>query len=124
MKNPKITIEPATKERVVEFCGKMLPCSFKGYVVMLNDKAVGMWGLSYEREKILLFSDLKDELRPYKDYIWKAIAMVKKMVEKTNYPIVAVANKHEKNSEKILASMGFIPNGQSVPDGKIYWRNP
>ncbi len=123
MKKSKITIEPATRERVMEFYGES-PKSFKGYVAVLNSKAVGICGLSYEGEKILLFSDIKDELRPYKDDIWKAIAMVSEMVEKTNYPIVAVANKHEKNSEKILASMGFVPNGQSVPDGKIYWRNP
>lgn len=123
MKNPKITIEPATKERVIELYGES-PKSFKGYVVVLDNKAVGIWGLSYEGEKMLLFSDLKDELRPYKDEIWKAIALVTKMVEKTKFPIVAVANKHEKNSERLLASMGFVPNGQSVPDGKIYWRTP
>ena len=124
MKKSEITIKPATMEYAKEFYGDQYTKSFKGYVALLNDKVVGIGGLSFENETMLLFSDMKEVMRPFKDDIWKAIGLLGEMVEKTNYPIVAVASKKEKASEWLLTKLGFASSGHSTPDGKIFWRFP
>ena len=73
---------------------------------------------------MMLFSDIKDEIRPFKDDIWKGIDILDGMIKKTNYPIVAIASSKEKNSEMLLTKLGFNPTGNSTPDGKIFWRFP
>lgn len=124
MKKSKITIEPATKEHAKEFYGDKPTKSFKGYVALLDGKVVGIGGLSFENETMMLFSDMKEEFRPFKDDIWKSIGILGKMVKKTNYPIVAIASNKEKASEKLLTKLGFEPSGHSTPDGKVFWRFP
>lgn len=123
MKKSKIIIKPATSKLTKEFYG-IFPKSFKGIVALLNGKVIGVGGLKYEDGKMMLFSDIKDELRPYKKDICKAIRIFGRMVKKANYPIVAIAGKEEKNSERILTALGFSPNGQLAPEGKIFWRIP
>lgn len=121
---PKITFEPATIEHAKEFYGDQPTKSFKGYVALLNGKVVGIGGLSFEKGTMMLFSDMKDELRPFKADIWKGIGILDEMVKKTKYPVYAVASNKEKRSEELLSNLGFIQSGQSVPEGKIYWRAP
>ena len=125
MKKSEISIIPATMDHAKEFYGGRDIKSFKGYVALLKGRVVGIAGLSFQTEAMLLFSDLKDEMRPYKSDIWKAIGLLGEMVEKTHYPVVAVANKNEKRSEELLTKLGFSPSGQANPDGsKIFWRFP
>ena len=124
MKKPEIIIKPATMAYAKEFYGDQYAKSFKGYVALLKGKVVGIGGLSFENEMMMLFSDMKDEFRPFKKDIWKAIRILGKMVEKTKYPVVAVASNKEKNSEWLLTKLGFNPSGQSTPSGKIFWRFP
>ncbi len=124
MKKSKIIFKHATKEHVKEFYGDQCTKSFKGYVALLDGKVVGIGGLSYENDVMLLFSDMKDEFRPFKNDIWKAIGLADQMVKETKYPVVAVANKKEKNSEWLLTNLGFNPSGESTPEGKIFWRFP
>ncbi|MCK5149102.1 hypothetical protein KAR48_20265 [bacterium] len=124
MKKSKITFEPATTAHAKKFYGDKCAKSFKGHVAMLDGKVVGIGGLSYEQGRMVLFSDMKEEFRPFKKDIWKAIDILGEMVEKTNCPVVAVANNKEKNAEFLLTKLGFTPNGESTPDGKIFWRFP
>lgn len=124
MKKSKIIIEPATIEHAKEFYGDQHTKSFKGYAALLDGKVVGIGGLSFENETMMLFSDIKDEIRPFKDDIWKGIDILDGMIKKTNYPIVAIASSKEKNSEMLLTKLGFNPTGNSTPDGKIFWRFP
>jgi len=125
MRKSKITIKPATMAYAKEFYGDQYTKSFKGHVALLNGKVVGVGGLSFENETMMLFSDMKEEMRPFKRDIVMGIHILNEMVEKTNCPIVAVASKKEKMSERLLAKLGFNPSGSSNPDGsKIFWRFP
>ena len=124
MKKSKIEIKPATKAHAKEFYGEECTKSFKGYVALLDGKVVGIGGLSFENETMMLFSDMKDEFRPFKDDIWKSIAVLGEMVEKAKYPVVAVASNKEKASEMLLTKLGFTDSGNSNSDGKIFWRFP
>lgn len=124
MKKSKITIEPATKARAKEFYGEQCAKSFKGYAALLNGKVVGIGGLSFENETMMLFSDIKEELRPFKEDIWKAIGLLGELVKKANYPVIAVASNKEKASERLLIKLGFASSGHSTPEGKIFRRFP
>lgn len=125
MKKSKITIEPATMAYAKEFYGDQCNKSFRGYVALLGGKVIGVGGLSFENETMMLFSDIKEELRPFKRDIVRGFHILERMVAKTNYPIVAVADKKEKLSERILTRIGFTPSGNENQDGsKIYWRVP
>jgi len=124
MRNLKI--KPATMAYAKEFYGNKFGKSFKGHVALLNNEVVGVAGLTkLEDGTMLLFSDMKEKLRPLKRDIVMSILVIKEMVEKINYPIVSVASKKEKAAKRILERLGFIPSGNSTPDGsEIYWRIP
>ena len=125
MKKSDIIIEPATMAHAKEFYGDIPMKSFKGSVALLNGKVVGIGGLSFENETMMLFSDLKEELRPYKYVIWRAFYMLEDMVKNAEYPIVAVASQDEKDSERLLTKLEFTDSGKLTPDGsKIFWRFP
>ncbi len=124
MKKSKVIFKSATTAHAKEFYGDKYTKSFKGSVAILDGKVVGIGGLSYEHGTMVLFSDMKEELRPFKKDIWKAFDMLGEIVEKANFPIVAIASNKEKNSEWLLTKLGFSPNGEATPDGKIFWRFP
>ena len=124
MRRSKLIIKFASMAHAKEFYGDQYTKSFRGGVALLKGKVVGIAGLSFENEQMMLFSDMKDEMRPYKRDIVKAIRIIGKMVEKALCPIVAVADNKESLSEKILTKLGFTFRGHMNPDGsKIFWRS-
>lgn len=123
MKKSKVKIVPASIDHVKEFYERPTK-SFRGYSAILDGKVVGIGGVSFEKEMMILFSDIKDELRPFKDDIWEGIRLLGELVEEVKYPIVAIASNKEKASEWLLTKLGFSPSGQSTPDGKVFWRLP
>jgi len=125
MRKSKIIIEPATREHVKEFYGDKYTKSFKGHVALLDGKIVGIAGLGFEKDQMLLFSEITEEMRPFKKDIVKAVYMLDRMVKEAKYPIVAIANKKEAMSEKLLVKLGFISTGCLASDGsKIFRRVP
>jgi len=125
MKKSEIIIKPATKAYAKEFYGDTYTKSFKGYVSLLGGKVVGVAGISFEKETMVLFSDIKKEFRPFKRDIVKGIRMLGKMVDKLRYPVIAVADKKEPAAEKLLTRLGFTPSGYMNHDGsKIFRRFP
>ena len=124
MKKSKIIIEPATMEYAKEFYGDQYTKSFKGYAALLDGKVVGIGGISFEGKARALFSDMKKEMRPFKRDIVKGVRILGEMVKNARYPIFAVADNKEPASEKLLTKLGFVPNGDVVPTGKIFWRFP
>ena len=123
MRKSDIIIKYATQDHAKEFYGENRK-TFKGYAALLNGNVVGIGGLCFEKDKMVLFSDMKKEMRPYKKTIVKCIKILGKMVEQTKYPVVAIADKNEKMSERILIKLGFEPSGETVPLGKVFWRFP
>ncbi len=114
----------AESKHVREFYGDRYTKSFKGYVAMLDGVVVGIGGISFEDGYMMLFSDMKDALRPFKKDIVRAITVLKRLIERERYPILAIANDGELMSEKLLVKLGFVFSGHETPDGKIFWRKP
>ena len=125
MRKSKIIIKLATMAYAKEFYGDQYTKSFKGGIALLKGKVIGVAGLSFEKDSMMLFSDMKDEMRPYKRDIVKAIRILGKMIKNVRYPIFAVANNKESLSEKILNKLGFTFSGHMNPEGsKIFRRSP
>lgn len=124
MKRSEVKIEPAKPEHIVEFYGAPHKRRIRGYVAILEGQVVGVGGLSFERESVLLFSDIKDALRPFKKDIVKGLLILLSLIEKAKFPIFAIANKQEKMAERLLSRLGFIESGHSTDNGKIFWRVP
>jgi hypothetical protein len=125
MRKSRITFKPATMAHAREFYGDQYTKSFKGYAALLDGKVVGIAGISFEDETMVLFSDMKKEMRPFKRDIVRAIWVLGDMVENARYPIVAVVDKKEPAAEKILTKLGFTHSGHLNPDGsKMFRRFP
>ena len=98
--------------------------SFKGYVAMIGDRVIGVAGLFYCGDNIILFSDMKDEFRSHKKDIVKSILLMRDFMKDIKYPICAIAHCKEMLSTKILLKLGFIDSGSETPAGKVYIRRP
>jgi len=111
MKN--LEIVPATIDRVKQFYGNKHIKSFRGYVALLDGYPVGVAGLTYDH---ILFSDISDELRPYKKDI---VRTAKNLIKDIKYPISAIANENEPMAVRLLTRLGF-----THISGQMYWRTP
>jgi hypothetical protein len=124
MENPRVVFKRANMELARQFYGPGAPIrSFKGYVAMIEDRVIGVAGLFYCGDNIILFSDMKDEFRSYKKDIVKSILKMREFMKGTKHPICAIAQCGEMLSEKILLKLGFIYHGES-PGGKVFIRRP
>lgn len=124
MGKSKVIFKPATMELAKQFYGSDQPIkSFKGYVAMIDDRVIGVAGLFYDGNYIVLFSDMKDEFRKYKKSIAKSLIKINEYIRKFDHPIYAVAKTDESLSEKILLKMGFIYQCESA-GGKVFLRRP
>lgn len=124
MKQANIEFHPATKEHVREFYGENTRKSFRGYVAIMEGKVVAVGGISNEGGNKLLFSDLSEDMRPFKKDIVRAIRVLRDMVGNIKTPIYAIAHNTEALSEKLLFSFGFLPTGENTLSGKVFRREP
>jgi hypothetical protein len=120
----RLEIIPSTKEHVAVFFNETLRQSFKGITAILDGKVIGIAGLKFDGKRIVLFSDIRDDVRQYKRDIVKVIYMLYGIIKEARYPILALANPNEYLSERILIKMGFKYSGYETPDGKAFWRIP
>ncbi len=125
MRKSKIIFKPATMAYAKEFYGDQYTKSFKGYVALLDGKAIGVGGISFQNETMVLFSDIKKKMRPFKRDIVRGVYILGGMVKDVRYPIFAVADKKELAAERLLTKLGFVFSGHLNPDGsKIFRRFP
>ena len=122
MKKDKIIFKQATKEYAENFYGDKPAKSFRGYVAILGDKVVGIGGVTVYNSNMMLFSEMKDEMRPFKRDIVKSIRILKEFISNYKYPIMAIASNTEPISEKILTTMGFEKTSYTTLDGPVYRR--
>ncbi len=97
--------------------------SFKGYVVELNGDIAGLAGIYYEDGKPIVFSEMKDTMRPHKKAIAKTCRLIMKMVDDLGRAAYAFACPAEPTSGYLLAKLGFKPTGMVGPHGDILVRN-
>lgn len=125
MEKTRVVFKKANMDLARQFYGDGAPIrSFKGYVAMVGDRVIGVAGLFYCGDNIILFSDMKDEFRSYKKDIVKSILLMRDFMKDIKYPICAVSKKDESLSPKILFKLGFVESGGETPAGKVYIRRP
>jgi hypothetical protein len=118
----RLDIVYATPEHVGQFFGNMCFQRLKGYAAILNGEVIGVAGIRYDGDSLILFSDMKEPARKYKKDIIRMIRLMDELLENIKYPVLAIANKNESLSEKILIKLGFEYTGLNSPDGKVFRR--
>lgn len=117
MKQTKPELRLATAADVEAFYGRAPEHTMRGYVVMLGNRPVALGGIVYRFGALCAFSEMKDELRPYKVSI---VRFARKIGEILNgVPGMAVASPSEPGSERLLRRLGFEHVGSSN-EGEVY----
>ena len=104
-------IRTATAKDAFSFYGKAPINSFKGIVAVENDKVIGIGGLFYSQSNLVVFTDMKPEMRQYKKAIVKGCRIIMDMVKNADRPVYAMANPDEPTAERLLEKLGFVHTG-------------
>ena len=97
--------------------GEPPPVTVWASVAELDGRVVGIGGIAYIGEKPVLFSRIKDELRPYRKFIVQAARDLARMA--ASVKAVAVASKTEALSCRLLARLG-MQWFASTPEGEVF----
>lgn len=102
----------ATAADIIAFYGHPWPTTLRAVVLVLDEKPVGVIGLSREGNHQKLFSDAAPELEPYMRSItvMRGLKKVMRWVETSQLPVVAVAD-----NPPLLEKLGF-----ECLDGDVY----
>lgn len=107
---------PATQALVEEFYGKVPMFSMRGFIVMFEEKPIGIVGIYTFQEKIIAFSQMKDEMRPLKKEIVRVIKSFMQFLSEMNVPVYAIASQQEPTSLELLPKLGFAYLGEFSGD--------
>lgn len=117
MSQTRPSLRPATRADYREFYGEDPVNTMRAYVAELDGKVVGIGGTMCVQDSVYVFSDMKDELRPFKVSIFKFAKKVDELL--SGLPGVCIANPNEPNSERLLRSLGF-EWVSSTESGEVY----
>jgi hypothetical protein len=117
-----LEFRPATPDLVREYYGGPAPVTFKGYVAVLDDRPVGVGGVSFVNGVRVAFSEMKDEMRPHLKARARAVRVMERLLDSYSAPILAVANPDEPTSAGLLRKLGFKDLGVSTQRGPVLSR--
>lgn len=118
-----VLIRQATARDARAFYGRDPIYSFRGYAAELNGDIVGLGGVYFEDGKPVVFSEIRDAMRPHKKAIAKATRMLMRMLDDLGRSAYAFACPEEPTSGCLLAKLGFKPTGMAGPCGDILVRS-
>lgn len=118
-----VQIRQATVQDAREFYGQDPVYSFRGYAAELNGDIVGLGGVYFEDGKPVVFSEIRDAMRPHKKAIAKATRMLMRMLDDLGRSAYAFACPTEPTSGYLLAKLGFKPTGMVGPYGDVLVRS-
>lgn len=112
----KPEIRYATHDDLAAFYGLPLPfpVSVRAIAVELDGQIVAIAGLALYPESSTAFSEMRDELRPYKKTIMRTGRMFMDLVRKHGYNVAAFASPDEPNSLAFLQRLGFTHCGERL----------
>jgi len=113
----KPQLRPATRDDYRAFYGNLPQSTMRAYVATIDDRVVGIGGVLFEHGTKIVFSDMKDEFRPYKVSIMKFARKVEDVMGSS--PGVAVMSSSEPGAARLLDWLGFDHVGQNDV-GEIY----
>ncbi len=98
----------ATQELLTEYYGSAPVSSMRAIVAIEADKVVGVAGFKLENERMVLFSDISDELREHKGYKRLVVSAYKSLIEIfPGAPVYAKAAPDIEGSCILLKHIGF-----------------
>ena len=113
-------IRYAKKADLVQFYGAKRPTSsVRGVVVDRDGEILGVIGLAYEKRQMQAFSSMKEDMRKYPMTIMRAVKKFQEVLKKYGSNVLAIANQNEKNSDRLLQSVGFQFMGD-ISAGRLY----
>ena len=115
----KPTLRPATKKDALAFYGHAPLFSFKGICAELDGEIIGLCGVYRDSGRQVVFSEIKDAMRPYRKSIARATRSLMDMIRG---PVYAFAAPTEPTSGYLLAKLGFMPTGEIGEHGDILVR--
>lgn len=118
----EIEFVPATQKLAEQYFGGVPPYGFRGHVAVMDGKPVGIGGLFVWDGIPIVFTQLKDEMRPHKKACARAVRVMVEFMDSLKMPVYATADKMEVTSEKLLAKLGFVPTGIETEHGELLMR--
>lgn len=115
-------VVPATPELTEAYFGRRSEKTFRGYVALLDGKPVGLCGIYNDGGHPVAFGDIGPELRPYRKTIVEGIRRVRRMMDESRLPVMAVMSREEPTAPALLAKLGFVPTGREIEDGPVMVR--
>ena len=109
----RVEIKPATKEVIDRYYDGKLTRTVRAFIAVQDEKILGIAGVYVDQSRLVMFSDLSDELKQNKRVIIRGMRMFKEIARKKNLPIHAKAAQLP-TAKGFLKHMGFIDIGQGL----------
>jgi hypothetical protein len=109
----KITLAYATKEDVEEFYGAPSLYSCRAVIARLDDKPVGLGGVYRVGKNMVVFSEIREEMRPYKKDILRACRMAMGIIKRYT-TVIAYPDPNQATADTFGNHFGFMHTGVTV----------
>lgn len=120
MTRPSVTFHEATPDRVEAYLGQRPAFTFRGHVAMIDDRVVGLGGISYVAGMPWAFSQMADELRARRKDVARCVRFLERYLGTHKGSLFAVAC--EPTSPGLLRRLGFVATGQTLAEGPVMVR--
>ena len=116
-----VELRTATQADVEQYFGKKPDFSLRGVVAVEDGKTIGVGGVYRAGAQIMVFVDMKDEMRKYPKLIVKAGKLVLPYINR--YTVVMAYVKPEQEAAMRFAKhFGFEDTGEVTTYGKVFIR--
>jgi len=115
----EVEIIPATAKLIEDYYGKQIPQSVRAYVAIADDQVLGIAGFYVTATRLIMFSELKDELKCNKRIIIRGMRKMRQIAREMKLPIHAVAQKELPTAPSFLEHFGFVKIGQELYEWQI-----
>jgi hypothetical protein len=118
----EIEFVTATQKLAEQYFGGRPPYGFRGYIALLDGEPVGIGGLFMWDGIPVVFTQMKDPMRPFIKARAKAVRLMVGFMDTLKVSVYATADKMEPTSDKLLAKLGFVPTGVDTEHGELLVR--
>ena len=100
-------MRPATQADLEAFYEGAIPMTMRAFVVEVDGKVAGVWGVYDDQGRTVAFSQMRAELRDRKLLIFKCAKFLRDVIRETKETVLAIASVKEPNSGRFLERFGF-----------------
>ena len=86
----------------------------RAFVALLDGRPVAVAGVYREKNYLVAFSEMKDEMRKRKKDIVRLARVNMQAIKARGQPVIAIANKDEVTAPSFLTKLGFTHVGPSL----------